>query len=495
MCFGFLALESKEYNVNLQAGGIEMRYAIIDNATLTAVQRLLGDIAIYNKHAIDGDILAFETLIQSILFFDEIYYINDYKAEYSEKRNRYFNYLGQLDIESESYEALLRETAKFADKVIPQIESGNFVDSSFKPFFELLKMHNIFTWDLSSSVYYLTQKMLVNPRSEIDIEKYSKLNQMIFSEINDQFVKQSEKPHLIIDSKGRVITDQYYVQDKEGRTRNGHISQQTELLMANLSWLAYRTIFYTLAAKENGGTLILHPIRNAFQINFLSRLFPQSNEQYRNLISALNAPVEASVRSIYEPTQPLITKYPLPMFSVILANKAGTPNGAIDEAFHMKNEGDFIEARKCLSEIEKLYGEDRSQKAIVTANKLVLQVKTLMERINAKYHVTTPQGLSLSPMITAYNLGATFSNGVLPTVPNYAAKIKFLDRFKDLIPQTGFNAVYKSVINELTQIDKLGKYHETLTSQVNYHEKADFYTSKIEEVQYARAKSSWKIPM
>lgn len=111
-----------------------MRYAIVDNAILTAVQRLLGDIPIYNKHAIDGDILAFEMLIQSILFFDEVYYVNDYKAEYRDERSRYFSYLGQLDIDGGSYEALLRETTKFSDDVIPQIEGGVFTDSDFKPF-------------------------------------------------------------------------------------------------------------------------------------------------------------------------------------------------------------------------------------------------------------------------------------------------------------------------------------------------------------------------
>ena len=472
-----------------------MRYAIVDNATLTAVQRLLGDIPIYNKHAIDGDILAFETLLQSILFFDEVYYVNDYKAEYRDERSGYFSYLGQLDIDGGSYEALVRETTKFSDDVIPQIEGGVFTDSDFKPFFELLKMHNIFTWDMSSSVYYLTQKMLTNSRTEIDIEKYSKLNQMIFNELNDGFDKKPKGKAVIVDSKGRLINQQYTVRDQEDRMQEAHVGRQTELLMANLSWLAYRTIFYTLAAKEAGGTLILHPIRNAFQINFLSRLFPQSNVQYRTLISALNAPVEAAVRSIYASTQPLIAKYPLPMFSVILANKAGTPKEAINAAFHMKNEGDFVEARRYLSEIEQLYAKDKAAKAIMTANKLVLHVKTLMERINAKYYVATTQGLSLSPMITAYNLGATFSPGVLPTIPNYSAKIKLLDRVKDLIPQTGFNAVYKSLINDLTQIGRLGEYHEMLTSQVVYHENAGFYTSKAEDAQYMHAKSYWKIPM
>ena len=337
--------------------------------------------------------------------------------------------------------------------------------------------------------------MLINTRTEIDIEKYSKLNQMIFNELNDGFDKKPKGKAVIVDSKGRLINQQYTVRDQEDRMQEAHVGRQTELLMANLSWLAYRTIFYTLAAKEAGGTLILHPIRNAFQINFLSRLFPQSNVQYRTLISALNAPVEAAVRSIYASTQPLIAKYPLPMFSVILANKAGTPKEAINAAFHMKNEGDFVEARRYLSEIEQLYAKDKAAKAIMTANKLVLHVKTLMERINAKYYVATTQGLSLSPMITAYNLGATFSPGVLPTIPNYTAKIKLLDKVKDLIPQTGFNAVYKSLINDLTQIGRLGEYHEMLTSQVVYHENAGFYTSKVEDAQYMRAKSYWKVPM
>ena len=52
-------------------------YAIIDNVTLTAAQRIFDEIPIYNKHVIDADILSFETLIKSILFFHEVCYINN----------------------------------------------------------------------------------------------------------------------------------------------------------------------------------------------------------------------------------------------------------------------------------------------------------------------------------------------------------------------------------------------------------------------------------
>jgi len=472
-----------------------MGRAIIDNATLTAVQRLLGEIPIYNKHSIDGDILAFETLIQSILFFDEVCFVNDYKSEYRDERNLYFNHLEQINIDDDSYNQLLKETTKFSDEIIPQIEGGFFIDSDFKPFFELLRMNNIFTWDMSSSVYYLTQKMLLDSKNEINIDKYSKLNQMIFSELNDQFVKPSNNKSIILDSSGVPIKATHRVYDKEGRLQEAYIGKQTELLMANLSWLAYRTIFYTIMAKETGGTLILHPIRNAFQINFLSKLHPQNTDIFKTLISSINAPVENTVNSIFTSTQPLITKFSLPMFSISLTHKAGNPTDAINLAYHLKNEGDFVEARKRLSEIENLFAVENSQKARITANKLVLDVQELMDRICVNYGVATPQGISLSPMITAYNMGSALIPGGLPSIPNYSGKIKFLDKVRDLIPQTGFNAVYKSLINDLTQISQIGEYHEKLTSQVTYHENSDFYTSKSENEKYMCAKSYWKIPM
>ncbi len=472
-----------------------MGYAIIDNATLTAVQRLLGEIPIYNKHAIDGDILAFETLIQSILFFDEVCYINDYKEEYREERNHYFSHLGQINIDNESYEALLKNAAVFSNDVIPKVEGGFFTDSDFKPFFELLKMHNIFTWDLASSIYYLTQKMLVDFNNEIDIDKYSKLNQMIFNEMNDRFAKQSVNKPIILDSKGIPIRDSYIVCDKSGYDKEAHIGKQAELLMANLSWLAHRTIFYTLLAKETGGSLVLHPIRNAFQINFLNKLYPQSNNVFRSLISSINSPVQNTVKAILEPTQPLISKLPLPMFSIVLTSKAGNPKEAINAAYHLKNERDFVKARELFSEIESLFNNGNPQKARIESNKLVLQIKNLMDRICVKYGVASPQGISISPMITAYNMSSVLTGGILPPIPNFSAKIKLLDKVKNWVPQKGFNSVYKSLINDLTQISQLGAYHELLTSQIVLHENASFYSSKEENSRFMRAKSSWKIPM
>ena len=49
-----------------------MSYALIDNASLTAVQRVLGQITIKNPDTVSGDLTAMENLIQAILLYDDL---------------------------------------------------------------------------------------------------------------------------------------------------------------------------------------------------------------------------------------------------------------------------------------------------------------------------------------------------------------------------------------------------------------------------------------
>lgn len=472
-----------------------MRTAIIDNSTLTSVQRLLGDIVIKNKHTIDGDIQSFELLIQSILFYDELYYLNDYKDKFRDQRARKFSFLIGLDIEEDQHNLLLTETSRLCADIIPNIRKSKISDENFAPFFELLKMHNIFTWDLSSSVFYLTQKMLSNSNNSIDIDKYSKLNQIIFNELSDDTNKPKAKGAIIYDSKGEILSNKYNLFDKVGKIVDSEISTQTEQFFANLNWLAYRSIYYTLLTKEVGGSLILNPIRSSFQINYLSNITSSSDSVYKNIISALNKPTEQTLRAIHDISDPIIDTYQLPMFSVWLVNKTKNLDEALNLALHLKLTPEFITARERLTEIENLVDCGNNKKAIEQANKVRLDMLKIMERLCAKYYVSTPQGFAISPLISAYNLGATFSAGVLPNLPNLPGKISFLDKAKDFIPQKGFNSIYKSLVNDLICIGKLGQHHDLLTAQVKYHKDARYYNIKEEDKNFMNYKSWWKIPL
>ena len=65
------------------------------------------------------------------------------------------------------------------------------------------------------------------------------------------------------------------------------LKQKDNLFMSGLSWMDFRTTFYTLIASELGFDLTLHPIRNTYQISLLQRYSqrPQSSRAILNVIN------------------------------------------------------------------------------------------------------------------------------------------------------------------------------------------------------------------
>lgn len=140
-----------------------MSYALIDNASLTAVERTLGDILVKNPDTINGDLVAFENLIQAILFYDTLICVDNYKKEYRDKRIAKFDFIKFVS-ESDFQLSELDQLAQVESRQITsEIRGGEFVDDDFRQLVEMLKLNMICTWDLRSSVYYLTMKMLGQP--------------------------------------------------------------------------------------------------------------------------------------------------------------------------------------------------------------------------------------------------------------------------------------------------------------------------------------------
>ncbi|MNR53524.1 hypothetical protein D3C85_1735540 [compost metagenome] len=54
-----------------------MTYALIDNATLTAVQRATGEVPVQNSDTINGDLCAVENFLQGILFYNDLLCIDN----------------------------------------------------------------------------------------------------------------------------------------------------------------------------------------------------------------------------------------------------------------------------------------------------------------------------------------------------------------------------------------------------------------------------------
>lgn len=461
-------------------------YTLVDNATLTAVQRLSGEIPIKNKYIIDSDIMAFEAFAQAVLFSEKVFYIDDYKSRYRQDRRSFFSQLESAELDQETYGLLEDKTKKLYLEMVPRVEGGYFSDENFKPFFEQLKMHNIFTWDMHSSVFYLTQKLLAG--RDADIQKYSHIQAMIFAELrDDSFIKNCppNQPELL-DSRGNPIDGNYL------ESENYAIPSTVEAFFANLNWLSYRTIFYTLAAREFHVTLMLHPIRASYQINMLKRYNPQYEDAMLNLIHVLNGEVTQTVESIFSPTEPYVFTYDMPLFTAWLALHCPADMKLSDFVYHIREEGSFIRARQLLLELEQLAHMEKGKAYHKKCNKLILTIKLEMNRIREKFHVNTPQGIALSPFTCMYNM-SRLALPEMPAIPTLPGNVKGLSFLKDIGPKNGFAAIYKSLIQDLTQVSRLGNIYEKIVQRVKVDEHAAWYTLKDEKDP--GKEFHWKKPM
>ena len=125
-----------------------MTYALIDNSTLTAVQRISGKALTKSRDSVDTDIVALENFVQAILFYDRVVAIDDYIPKYRDERIAEFpniDFLNKADLNLDEIEATAFEKS---GELQPKLRGGEFVNDDFKNLIELLQTHIVCTWEI-----------------------------------------------------------------------------------------------------------------------------------------------------------------------------------------------------------------------------------------------------------------------------------------------------------------------------------------------------------
>jgi hypothetical protein len=136
------------------------RRILVDNATLSGVERLIGESQTRNLNNIDNDILCFEKLITAILFSDSIIGVDDYKDSFKSQRLKKFDFIDFMNIERETYNTLARDAAEFARSMVFSFD-GSKPAGDVVSFFEALRIDPQLRWDIFVSSEYLTLSLLV----------------------------------------------------------------------------------------------------------------------------------------------------------------------------------------------------------------------------------------------------------------------------------------------------------------------------------------------
>jgi hypothetical protein len=438
------------------------RIALVDNATLTAAQRLLGDIAVKNLYNIDGDIEAFENLVQAVLFFDEICCIDDYKSEFRSSRAHRFDFVTFLPQDKIDYGAQLKLAEESTKDVLLRVRGYEIDQDEFREFFDMLKAHLVFNWRMSSSVFYLTVNLLTDD-SGVSAQKYSSMHAMIASQLWGEERGSYVAPSLMLkDKSGKRLPDRFT------RDKDYEIGDQVQRFAAALNWLALKTNFYARVAEANNMDLVLHPIRHAFLANVIHKSYKISSSTYDSITTMLRNGITGTVREITKHSEPILSELRLPMWSAYLATRTKKPSEFLATCQQLRQEGLFVEARAQLGELQELGESDPEDNYVKSVNKLNLALEKTSAHLLSKYGVSSQQQIAVAPAINLILKAKT--GGSIPDiggVPRPRALSGILDR-------RGFRGLVRSIVSDLVSIERLGKLHEIITLDVRKESKEKY---------------------
>lgn len=471
-----------------------MGIALIDNSTLSSVERILGKAPVRSKSLIDGDLSAFESFINAILFYNDIIALDDYKSEFSEQRKKNFPFINFIDPSDFNHPQILQDTKRETQLYYPTINSGK-ITGEFGELFFLLNMNIHCTWDITSSIYYLTLKLLGNDYSE-DKEMYNTLFSSFFSQLNEHTIDVPDNINKValIDKYGNPITDGYTI--PKAKSNGGQIGGLTPALkafIASLNWISFRSIYYSKFAEFLKADTFLHPIRQKFQISYYDKAHNYEASYITNIIDLFSKETTQTIEEIFSFARFRNITFDLPLFLSSIISKVKEPKEIINYAYELRDSKQFILAREQLGEIKNLLESD-FEHANTKFAKIYSSLQATLNSIKASFGVRTRQGDSSSRTINAFNsISQSLPN--CPQIPVELLSNPRIGKILSKLPKKSFSFIYKDIVNDLTEIAKLGELHDLLSKDVVVDNKAPVYVTKFQNPDFEDVHSYWSSPM
>jgi hypothetical protein len=474
-----------------------MAYALVDNATLTGVQRLLGEIPLRSTDVVEADIGALENLVQAVLLYDEIVAVDDYKERFRDSRKKRFPFIRFLDPNEFGLPEVHATAIEQIKDLNPTISGGEFSDPDLRILLEQLRMQMVCTWDMASSVYYLTMKLLGQPRSS-ELTKYSALSAAIFGELQDLSAAGGnfDPSVTLLDSRGDPITEEYKVVDRRGKeAATGGATRSLQTFVAALRWLTFRTVYYALAAEHLRADCLLFPVRQHYHLYYLRKTRRLSGDFVSATIDAMNQRVAETIDSVVSANRPSRLTLELPLFSAWIVSRTQDVREVLPAALEMRDEPDFRNARDQLREIRILVEEGDAAAASRRTQGLLRELDSVLQTLRRRFGLKTVQGPAVSTAVQVINPILAAKTGIM--IPEVGTSVNMIPTWlAERWPRRGAGALYRDVSRDLTQFPRLGKVRDLLGDAVDSEtENATSFPLKTEAPRFRHAKSDWKIPM
>ncbi|WP_316977674.1 hypothetical protein [Shumkonia mesophila] len=432
------------------------RRILIDNATLSGVERITGISRTMNLNNIDNDILCLEKLITAILFSDKLIGVDDYKKKFRSGRFENFDFIEFIKIDQPTYAALATDAATFARSMTFSFE-GSKPAGDVVSFFEALRIDPQLRWDVFVSSEYLTLSFLVEDPKNAPYE--TSIDTVFRNEETDCELVATGTDHqpAFRVAKRSDITD---IKDfvhalSSNNPQYAGIDYRSALnrILFGFGWAAERSHFYNAVAHMEGADAYLAPLRDAFcesccRIDYPSRVI--------NLLETLKANSQKTLSSILEPSGRANFAMRLPFFTAYLISKTDNPRQSIDLALSMRSASEFQDCRTIFHNLDHLSAADK----VKEINGILKYLDQSCARLMRKYAVSTESGLqfSLSLGLTGINLGAS---------------VKLNQLFRSYKNEP-FARVFRNIAQDMLNVERLGGLYDTVCSLIREHPEASY---------------------
>ncbi|WP_040489043.1 hypothetical protein [Fulvimarina pelagi] len=422
---------------------------IIDNATLSGVQRLLGHSKTLNTANAENDICCLERLLNSIVFSEKIHAIDDYIGYHRDSRHKSFPYINMISKYDVPYDDISKEASKYAESLIFDIKDAKPVGDAVY-FFEALKVHPQVRWDVFTSSEYLTLSYLVRDRNNINYESGVSASFGNENADADRSGRAITAPKILLDGSevGDVKSLIHEISKNNPNFKGMGHRDTLEKVIFGFGWCAERSFFYNECARHLGGIARLSPLRDTFCEGVM---LAGDGADIRGLISNLNDSASDCVSSILKPSGMSQFALRLPFMTSYFLSICESPAEAIDAAYEQRERSEFVNCRNILSNLQHLEGLEKYTEINSIYKGLNEALKALLEKTNSVDKSSAGMGLAVGfagPTVSFNkSLGSLFAN--------------YRNRH--------FGRMYRSMATDMINTERLGTLFEKATKSILKH--------------------------
>lgn len=432
------------------------RIVLVDNATLSGVERLIGESQTGNLRNTDNDIVCLEKLVTAILFSDGLICIDDYKEQYRSRRIKKFDFIGFRKIDGETYSALAKDAAEFSRSMVFAFE-GSKPAGDVVSFFESLRIDPQLRWDIFVSSEYLTMSLLVRDTRNVGYE--AAIDSVFRSEGANATSVYSEpdvRPNITVSGHPDIADIKELVHAFASANENYKGVSTRSLLdrmIFGYGWAAERAHFYNSVAAREGAEPYLAPLRDAF-CESCCRL--DAKTQISGLIETLKSKSRQAVAQVIDASGNAKFAMKLPFFTAYLISKCENPRECIEFALQLRDHSDFRDCRNILSNLGHLGARERYKEVNLILSLLEKSCTKLLKSYGVNTGAETPISLSL---------------GLSGLSPSIDVKLSGLFAAYRNRP---FTRVFRNIAQDMLSVERLGALNDKLRSSIREHRDATY---------------------